>query len=103
MNTITTRDGVSSFFKDWGGGPPLVFSHGWPLSADDWDARHCARSPRARSLEPNRYADSAPLSASLVKHGTLKTYKRFPHGMPISGPRRSTRTCWRSSDPETGQ
>ncbi len=38
-DTITTRDGVTIFFKDWGSGQPIVFSHGWPLSADDWDAQ----------------------------------------------------------------
>ena len=37
MPTITTRDGTEIFYKDWGSGQPIVFSHGWPLSADDWD------------------------------------------------------------------
>ena len=37
MPTITTEDGVEIFYKDWGSGQPIVFSHGWPLSADDWD------------------------------------------------------------------
>jgi non-heme chloroperoxidase len=37
MSTITTKDGVEIFYKDWGEGQPIVFSHGWPLSADDWD------------------------------------------------------------------
>ncbi len=37
MDTITTKDGVRIFYKDWGSGQPIVFSHGWPLSADDWD------------------------------------------------------------------
>jgi non-heme chloroperoxidase len=37
MGTITTADGVDIFYKDWGSGQPIVFSHGWPLSADDWD------------------------------------------------------------------
>jgi non-heme chloroperoxidase len=37
MGTITTKDGASIFFKDWGKGPPIVFSHGWPLNADAWD------------------------------------------------------------------
>ena len=37
MGTITTGDGTEIFFKDWGSGQPIVFSHGWPLSADDWD------------------------------------------------------------------
>jgi len=39
MPTITTRDGVEIFYKDWGQGQPIVFSHGWPLSADDWDTQ----------------------------------------------------------------
>ena len=39
MPTITTKDGVEIFYKDWGNGQPIVFSHGWPLSADDWDAQ----------------------------------------------------------------
>ena len=37
MPTITTNDGTQIFYKDWGKGQPVVFSHGWPLSADDWD------------------------------------------------------------------
>jgi non-heme chloroperoxidase len=37
--TITTKDGVTIFYKDWGTGQPIVFSHGWPLSSDDWDAQ----------------------------------------------------------------
>jgi pimeloyl-ACP methyl ester carboxylesterase len=39
MPTITTKGGTSIFYKDWGSGQPIVFSHGWPLSADDWDAQ----------------------------------------------------------------
>jgi non-heme chloroperoxidase len=39
MPTITTKDGTEIFYKDWGTGQPIVFSHGWPLSADDWDAQ----------------------------------------------------------------
>jgi non-heme chloroperoxidase len=34
---VTASDGVQIFYKDWGSGQPIVFSHGWPLSADDWD------------------------------------------------------------------
>ena len=37
MVTITTRDGTEIFYKDWGSGQPIVFHHGWPLTADDWD------------------------------------------------------------------
>jgi non-heme chloroperoxidase len=38
-NTVRTRDGVDIFYKDWGSGTPIVFSHGWPLSSDDWDSQ----------------------------------------------------------------
>ncbi|RWC06445.1 alpha/beta hydrolase [Mesorhizobium sp.] len=37
MSTFTTQDGTEIFYKDWGTGQPIVFHHGWPLSADDWD------------------------------------------------------------------
>lgn len=37
MAMITTQDGTQIYYKDWGSGPPIVFSHGWPLSADDWE------------------------------------------------------------------
>src|ERR1700691_2163272 len=39
MAEFTSRDGTQIFFKDWGSGQPIVFSHGWPLSSDDWDAQ----------------------------------------------------------------
>ncbi len=39
MPTITLKDGVQIYYKDWGAGQPIVFSHGWPLTADDWDAQ----------------------------------------------------------------
>jgi len=42
MGMITTNDGTEIFYKDWGSGQAIVFSHGWPLSADDWDTQLCS-------------------------------------------------------------
>ena len=39
MGKIKTKDGTEIYYKDWGSGQPIVFSHGWPLSADDWDTQ----------------------------------------------------------------
>ena len=64
MPYITVKDGSQIYYKDWGTGQPIVFSHGWPLSADAWDAqmmfladngyRVIAHDRRShRSLHPN--------------------------------------------------
>ena len=39
MSTIRVKDGTEMYYKDWGSGQPIVFSHGWPLTSDDWDAQ----------------------------------------------------------------
>ena len=64
MRTITTTDGTSIFYKDWGprDAKAIVFHHGWPLSSDDWDAqmmfflskgyRVVAHESRSRPLDP---------------------------------------------------
>jgi len=39
MNTITTEDGVQIYYKDWGSGQPVLFSHGWPLNSDSWESQ----------------------------------------------------------------
>ena len=37
MGFVSAKDGTQIFYKDWGSGQPVVFSHGWPLTADAWD------------------------------------------------------------------
>ena len=39
MSLLTTSDGTQIFYKDWGSGPPVVFSHGWPLNSDSWESQ----------------------------------------------------------------
>ena len=39
MNTLITKDGITIYYKDWGSGPVVTFSHGWPLNSDAWDAQ----------------------------------------------------------------
>jgi pimeloyl-ACP methyl ester carboxylesterase len=39
MSTITVKDGTTLYYKDWGEGPVVTFSHGWPLSSDAWDGQ----------------------------------------------------------------
>jgi non-heme chloroperoxidase len=42
MSIITTNDGTKIAYKDWGKGQPMLFSHGWPLTGDAWEARCCS-------------------------------------------------------------
>jgi non-heme chloroperoxidase len=70
MGTVTTKDGGQTFYKDWGSGPSIVFSHGWPLNADDWDAQMMFFASRGcRCLAHDRRG-----------HGRM-VYKGLPHGM----------------------
>lgn len=78
MGTITTADGTEIFYKDWGAGPPIVFSHGWPLSADDWDTQmlfflrhgHGRSTQTGDGHDMDHYADDL---AALTSHLDLET------------------------------
>jgi len=94
MSKITTKDGVDIFYKDWGKGPPIVFSHGWPLSADDWDIQmmfflnkgfrviahdrrgHGRSSQVADGHDMDHYADDL---AALTAHLNLKNAVHIGH------------------------
>ena len=94
MSIIKTKDGTEIFYKDWGKGQPIVFSHGWPLSADDWDAQmmfflnhgyrviaharrgHGRSSQRGEGHDMDHYADDL---AALTAHLDLKDAVHVGH------------------------
>jgi non-heme chloroperoxidase len=94
MNTITTNDGVTIFYKDWGTGQPIVFSHGWPLCSDDWDTQmmfflnngfrviahdrrgHGRSTQTATGHDMDHYADDL---AVLTEHLNLKNAVHIGH------------------------
>jgi non-heme chloroperoxidase len=94
MPTISTKDGTEIFYKDWGKGQPIVFSHGWPLSGDDWDAQmlffldhgyrviahdrrgHGRSTQTGDGHDMDHYADDL---AALTKHLDLKNAVHVGH------------------------
>ena len=94
MSTFTTADGAQIFYKDWGAGQPVVFSHGWPLSADAWDGQmvflgergyrviahdrrgHGRSSQTWAGNDMDTYADDL---AALVEHLDLKKAVHVGH------------------------
>jgi non-heme chloroperoxidase len=94
MPSIKTKDGVDIFYKDWGSGQPIVFSHGWPLSADDWDTQmmfflnhgfrvvahdrrgHGRSSQTADGHDTDHYADDL---AAVTAHLDLKNAVHVGH------------------------
>ncbi len=105
MPTITTRDGTDIFYKDWGAGQPIVFSHGWPLSADDWDTQmlfflgkgfrvvahdrrgHGRSTQTGSGHDMDHYADDL---AALTAHLDLKGAVHVGHSRFLRGFRRSS-------------
>src|ERR1700749_2919591 len=94
MAEFTTRDGTEIYHKDWGDGQPIVFSHGWPLSSDDWDAQmlffllhgyrviahdrrgHGRSAQVSEGNDMNHYADDL---AELVEHLHLHAAVQIGH------------------------
>ena len=94
MNKVSTKDGVDIFYKDWGSGQPVVFSHGWPLSSDDWDPQmmfflnhgfrviahdrrgHGRSTQTATGHDMDHYADDLAL---LTEHLNLKNAVHVGH------------------------
>jgi non-heme chloroperoxidase len=94
MNKVSTKDGVDIFYKDWGSGQPIVFSHGWPLSSDDWDPQmmfflnngfrviahdrrgHGRSTQTATGHDMDHYADDL---AVLTEHLNLKSAVHVGH------------------------
>jgi non-heme chloroperoxidase len=94
MSYVTTKDGTQIFYKDWGSGQPIVFSHGWPLSSDDWDAQmiyfvqkgfrvvahdrrgHGRSSQVSNGHDMDHYADDL---AAVVEHLDLKNAIHVGH------------------------
>ena len=66
MSTITVKDGTTIYYKDWGKGPVVTFSHGWPLSSDAWDGQMLFLAENGFRVVA-RPAWSWPVQPSLVR------------------------------------
>jgi pimeloyl-ACP methyl ester carboxylesterase len=71
MPTVTTADGAEIYYEDWGHAPPVVFSHGWPLNSDSWEARMPLSGVKRLSLHRPRPPGLRPVHSGVggQQHG----------------------------------
>jgi non-heme chloroperoxidase len=85
MSTVTTKDGAQIYYKDWDSGQPIVFSHGCPLSAEDWDAQMIFFASRGfRCIAHDRR-----VTGDRPRRGTATRWTRMPT-ISSPSPRSST-------------
>ena len=99
MPFITTQDGTEIFYKDWGSGQPIVFHHGWPLSADDWDAQmmfFLQQGYRVVAHDRRGHGRSSQTSRDTTWTPTPRMPRPWPAARPARrGPRRAFDGRWR--------
>src|SRR5660398_198150 len=92
MPTVTTSDGVEIFYKDWGSGQPVVFSHGWPLTADVWDSSANVVASHGSDMRPVA-ARSRDMSVATARLGWPRWCCSARSRHSCSGPKPILKAC----------
>ena len=95
MPTVTTSDNVTIYFKDWGSGQPVVFSHGWPLNADVWDGPANFVASHGFRASPM----TAGVAAAPASRGRATTSTTTPTTLPPSSSHSTLTTSYWSATP----
>ena len=97
MGLVTTKDGAEIFYKDWGNGPPVVLSHGWPLNSDSWEAQMLFLASNGFRVRRPRPPGPWPVDADLARQRDEHLRRRSRHGDRRARPAR--RRSWSASRP----